>query len=83
MTESISATTIESSSRCTARCAWLAMALALAGTLGSLALSWGLGLKACPLCFYQRTFVMAAFAILGVGLFVERTRPGLICLLPA
>ncbi|TXT18092.1 MAG: hypothetical protein FD138_4485, partial [Planctomycetota bacterium] len=41
MTESISATTIESSSRCTARCAWLAMALALAGTLGSLALSWG------------------------------------------
>lgn len=81
MTDSIGAKTTGSSSRCTACFAWLAMTLALAGTLGSLALSWGLGLKACPLCFYQRTFVMAAFAILGLGLFVERTRPGLICLL--
>ncbi len=60
---------------------WSAIALALAGTLGSLFLSLGLGLKACPLCFYQRSFVMAALAILGLGWFVERTRPGLICLL--
>jgi disulfide bond formation protein DsbB len=27
-------------------------------------------LKACPLCFYQRAFVMSVFAILGMGLVV-------------
>ncbi len=43
--------------------------LAAAGTLlGSLYLSMGLGLNACPLCFYQRTFIMAIVALLGVGL---------------
>jgi disulfide bond formation protein DsbB len=58
-----------------------ALVLALAGTAGSLFLSLGLGLKACPLCFYQRTFIMAAAAVLLVGLTVDRTRPGLFCLL--
>ena len=79
--DSIRATTTGECSRCATTFAWLAVTLALVGTLGSLLLSWGLGLKACPLCFYQRSFVMAAFAILGLGWFVERTRPGLICLL--
>jgi disulfide bond formation protein DsbB len=51
------------------------------GLVGSLLLSLALGLKACPLCFYQRTFVMAAFAILAVGLATERSRAGLFCLL--
>lgn len=81
MTDSNSTTTTEPSSRGTATFAWLALAFALVGTVGSLALSLGLGLKACPLCFYQRSFVMAALAILGLGTFVERTRPGLVCLL--
>lgn len=57
------------------------MGLALIGTAGSLYLSLGMGLKACPLCFYQRTFVMAALAVLLVARFVEPSRPGLACLL--
>ena len=28
----------------------------------------GMKLKACPFCFYQRTFVMGVVAILGIGL---------------
>ena len=40
-----------------------------------------MGLKACPLCFYQRTFVMAVFAVLGVGLATDRRRSGFACLL--
>ncbi len=81
MTNPICSTTTGAYSRCATAFAWLAVTLSLVGTLGSLFLSLGLGLKACPLCFYQRSFVMAAFAILGLGWFVERTRPGLICLL--
>jgi disulfide bond formation protein DsbB len=26
-----------------------------------------MGLKACPLCFYQRTFVMGVVSVLGIG----------------
>jgi disulfide bond formation protein DsbB len=58
-----------------------AIGLALVGTAGSLYLSLGMGLKACPLCFYQRTFVMAALAVLLIGRLVEPSRPGLLCLL--
>jgi len=45
------------------------VATALAGLVvaGSLYLSMGMGLAACPLCYYQRTFVMGAFAVLLVG----------------
>ena len=46
----------------------VALVVAVAGTIGSLALSMALGLKACPLCFYQRSFVMATAAVLIVGL---------------
>lgn len=62
---------------------WLiaSIVLSLAGTVGSVFLSVGLGLKACPLCFYQRSFVMAALTVQVLGWFVERSRPGLICLL--
>jgi hypothetical protein len=45
-----------------------ALAIALVGLGGSLSLSLLLGLKACPLCFYQRTFVMSLVGVLGVGL---------------
>src|SRR5438128_11634203 len=58
-----------------------ALAVACAGLLGSLALSWGLALKACPLCFYQRAFVMALVAVLGVGLLARAARPGRLGLL--
>lgn len=63
--------------------AWLAVALvvAAAGTFGSVYLSVGLGLKACPLCFYQRSFVMAALTMMLLGGFIERSRPGFVCLL--
>lgn len=43
------------------------LALALLGSLGSVYLSMGLGLKACPLCYYQRTFVFAALGVLLIG----------------
>jgi len=44
------------------------LAVAIVGTFGSLALSMVLGLKACPLCFYQRSFIMATASVLAVGL---------------
>ena len=44
-------------------CEWGALALALIGSAGSVYLSLGMGLNACPLCFYERTF---AFSTLGV-----------------
>lgn len=43
-------------------------------------MSIGLKLKACPLCFYQRTFAMASFAVLAVGFLATRPRAGLLCL---
>lgn len=45
-----------------------ALAIALLGLAGSLWLSIGMGLKACPLCYYQRTFMMAVVGILLTGL---------------
>ena len=49
--------------------AWEGSALLAAGLAlaGSLYLSMGMGLNACPLCFYQRTFLMAVAGVLGVG----------------
>jgi disulfide bond formation protein DsbB len=58
-----------------------ALVLAIAGTIGSLFLSLGMGLKACPLCFYQRTFIIAAAAVLAIGLIVDRDRAATHCLL--
>ncbi|HMP01798.1 MAG TPA: disulfide bond formation protein B [Gemmatales bacterium] len=45
--------------------AWTLLILAWSGlgVAGSVWMSIGLKLKACPLCFYQRTFVMGVFAI--------------------
>jgi disulfide bond formation protein DsbB len=47
---------------------WAAAAVSLAAVAGSLYLSLGMGLRACPLCFYQRSFAMSLLAVLGVGL---------------
>jgi disulfide bond formation protein DsbB len=48
---------------------WLSLLVALLATLGSLWLSVGMSLKACPLCFYQRTFAMSILGVLGIGVF--------------
>src|SRR5436190_2221701 len=45
---------------------WFALLVALVAVAGSLWLSLGMNLKACPLCFYQRTFAMAVFGVLVV-----------------
>jgi disulfide bond formation protein DsbB len=50
---------------------WAALAVAVLGLGGSLYLSLGMGLKACPLCFYQRTFMMSLVAVLGMGLVLK------------
>jgi disulfide bond formation protein DsbB len=52
----------------------LAAVVALAALAGSLHLSLGMGLKACPLCFYQRTFVMGAVGVLCLGLLLPGVR---------
>ncbi len=51
----------------------LCAVVAAVGVAGSLYLSIGMGLKACPLCFYQRAFAMASLAILVVGPFPRGT----------
>jgi hypothetical protein len=58
----------------------LAMLIALVGVVGSLYLSIGMDLRACPLCFYQRTLVMSVFAVLTLGLLADRSRAGLLFL---
>lgn len=55
----------------------LALTLSFLATCGSVFLSIGLGLKACPLCFYQRSFAMSIFAVLLVGMLADRARPAL------
>jgi disulfide bond formation protein DsbB len=57
---------------------FLVSALALAGSLW---LSIGMNLKACPLCFYQRTFVMGIVAILAIGLLAGKRHRSLLPLL--
>jgi disulfide bond formation protein DsbB len=53
-----------------------AFAVAVLALAGSLWLSMGMALKACPLCFYQRTFVMGVVAVLGIGMLAgSRHRP--------
>lgn len=60
---------------------WASLLTALAALAGSLWLSIGMGLKACPLCFYQRTFVMGVVAVLGVGLLTGRRHLAVLSLL--
>src|SRR5438132_5944233 len=45
-----------------------ALLVALLGVTGSLFLSIGMGLRACPLCFYQRTFMMGLVGVLVMGI---------------
>lgn len=48
----------------------LAFFISVVGVVGSLYLSLEMNLRACPLCYYQRAFMMAAAAVLGFGLFL-------------
>lgn len=50
---------------------WPSLLAALVVLAGSIWLSVGMGLKACPLCFYQRTFVMGVVGVLGAGLLLD------------
>jgi disulfide bond formation protein DsbB len=47
------------------------LVVAVLGAAGSVYLSVGLGLKACPLCFYQRSFVIAAALVLALSLWLD------------
>ena len=47
---------------------WPSLLMSVITVAGSLYLSMGMGLKACPLCFYQRTFAMGVVAVLLMGL---------------
>jgi len=60
---------------------WAALAASILAVAGSLTLSLGLGLKACPLCFYQRAFAMSLVAVLGMGLLAGAQREGWLVLL--
>jgi disulfide bond formation protein DsbB len=64
-----------------ARCLWAAFGLAVLMLAGSLWLSLGLGLKACPLCYYQRTFVMGVVGVLAIGLVTGAQRTTSLALL--
>lgn len=55
---------------------YAALAVALAGTAGSLLLTWSMGLVACPLCFYQRVFMMGCLGALLVGMLTPDLKPG-------
>jgi disulfide bond formation protein DsbB len=48
----------------------LALFIAAVGVLGSLHLSINMGLQACPFCYYQRTFMMAAAGVLLFAMFL-------------
>jgi disulfide bond formation protein DsbB len=55
--------------------------LSLVGTAGSLYLSLQMGLKACPLCLYQRSFLMSSLAVLVMAVVAKSTAEPLASLL--
>jgi disulfide bond formation protein DsbB len=60
----------------------LALAVSSLAIVGSLYLTMGMKLKACPLCLYERTFVMALVGVLLIGLLRHAdVRPGVLALL--
>lgn len=58
-----------------------AFAVAIVAAGGSLYLSLGLGLKACPLCLYQRSFALAAVLVLAMQLGTQGLRSAYACLM--
>jgi disulfide bond formation protein DsbB len=59
---------------------WLALLVSAVAVAGSLWLSLGMKLIACPLCFYQRTFALSVFGVLAIGLLGGGRRGRLLCL---
>ena len=57
----------------------IALGVATMGSVGSVYLSIGLGLKACPLCFYQRAFMMAAAVSLLMSYWLDGVRSTRLC----
>ncbi|MBX9581723.1 MAG: disulfide bond formation protein B [Gemmataceae bacterium] len=57
----------------------LALVFSAAAAAGSLYLSLGMGLKACPLCFYQRAFALGLVGVLAAGLLAFRGRAARVC----
>ena len=64
---------------------WAALFAALVASLGSLWLTLGMELKACPLCLYQRASVFAVAAVLAIGVLMRERGEAGVCLaaLPA
>jgi len=65
---------------------WLALLAAMAASVGSVWLSLGLELKACPLCLYQRACIFCTAGVLLIGLLLRRQEAsaiGCIALAPA
>lgn len=60
---------------------WLALVIAALGVFGTIWLSLGMKLIPCPLCYYQRTFVMSAFGVLAAGMLSPLRSSPLITLL--
>lgn len=50
----------------------LVLAVSVVAVIGSLYLSMGMHLKACPLCLYERTFLMGVAGVLLIGLSSSR-----------
>jgi disulfide bond formation protein DsbB len=60
---------------------WLALVVAVMGVAGSLFLSLGMNLRACPLCFYQRAFMMGLVGVLALGTLTGAAAAGRLSLL--
>lgn len=60
--------------------AWIACGASAIGVIASVGLSLLLKLRACPLCFYQRTAVMCTACVLSVGLTAAPQQAALWCL---
>ena len=58
----------ESPSGVSSALTWLGLLVGGVGIAGSVYLSLGMDLIPCPLCYYQRSFVMGAIAVLALGL---------------
>jgi disulfide bond formation protein DsbB len=74
-----SATTTEPS-RLALGFAWFSVTVSAVAVAGSLWLSVGMNLKACPLCLYQRSFIIGAFAVVIMGRLASVRQSGLLAL---
>lgn len=60
---------------------WLAFLVAIGVAAGSVWMTLGMKLIACPLCLYQRAFAFGVLGVLTAGLFLGVPRRGLLSLL--